>query len=301
MTLACLESVREQTREVEPRVVVVDNASEDGSAEAIAERFPRVELIRFDRNIGFAAANNLAAGRAKGAWLLLLNPDTVVLDGAIDRIVRFAEDRPGHGIYGGRTVFADGSLNPTSCWGRMTLWSAFCRASGLSSVFRNSRVFDPESLGRWRRDTAREVDIVTGCFLLIRRELWERLGGFDEAFFMYGEEADLNLRARKLGARPIICPEATIVHYGGASERVRADKMVRLLRAKMGLIQKHWSPPLRPFGYAFLAMWPATRALHSALTRLIGRSRADRAGGDGGRAWREIWRRRAEWFMLHAS
>src|SRR5690606_35725860 len=118
----------------------------------------------------------------------------------------------------------------------------FCVATGLSSLFRGSSLFNPEGYGGWKRDTVREVDIVSGCFFLIRRELWERLGGFDPAFFMYGEEADLCLRARKLGARPMVTPEATIVHYGGASERVRADKMVRLLQAKALLIRRHWGP-----------------------------------------------------------
>jgi len=298
MTLACLASVFVQAREVEPRVIVVDNASEDGSADAIAERFPQVELIRLDRNIGFAAANNLAARRAKGEWLLLLNPDTVVLDGAIDRIVRFTAVRPGHGIYGGRTVFADGSLNPTSCWGRMTLWSAFCRASGLSSVFRNSRVFDPESLGCWRRDTVREVDIVTGCFLLIQRELWERLGGFDEAFFMYGEEADLNLRAKKLGARSIICPEATIIHYGGASEPVRTDKVVRLFDCKARLMRKHWSAPAAALGVKCLGAWALHRGALLWLGWALTRSKRMKEGAD---SWLGVWRARDRWLACSAG
>src|SRR5690606_2943956 len=118
-----------------------------------------------------------------------------------------------------------GSLNPTSCWGRSTPWSEFCHAVGLSAAFRGSRLLNPEGLGSWRRDSVREVDIVTGCFLLLPRALWERLGGFHPDFFMYGEEADLCLRARRLGVRPIITPEATIVHYGGRSENKRIQKM----------------------------------------------------------------------------
>lgn len=288
MTLACLESLYAETRKVRFRVIVVDNASDDGSADAIAGRFPHVELIRSDDNIGFAAANNLAAMRADSEFLLLLNPDTVVLDHAIDRLMEFARRTPDRGIWGGRTVFADGSLNPTSCWRRMTLWSLACRAVGLSTMFPGSSLCNPEGYGGWRRDSERDVDIVTGCFLLIRRELWERLQGFDPAFFMYGEEADLCLRARRLGARPGITPDATIVHYGGASERVRADKLVRLLAAKRRLIERQFGYSRRAVALALLAAWPASRSIASlGIPRLS--------------PWREVCVRRREWLRFGGS
>lgn len=282
MTLACLESVYAEMGDVHFRVIVVDNASQDGSADAIADRFPQAELIRSDENIGFAAANNLAAERAESEYLLLLNPDTVVLDCAIDRLMEFARRTPERGIWGGRTVFADGSLNPTNCWKRMTIWGLACRAVGLATLFPRSSICNPEGYGAWSRDTERDVDIVTGCFFLIRTGLWRELGGFDRSFFMYGEEADLCLRARRLGARPGITPEATIVHYGGASERVRADKVVRLLMAKRLLISRHFGPVRGRVAGALLAAWPATRAIASAV---LGRSSA----------WSEVWVRRGEW------
>ena len=194
-------------------------------------------------------------------WLLLLNPDTVVLDGALDKLMAFRRAHPEAGIWGGRTVFADGSLNPASCWRRQTLWSLFCRASGLAAVFRRSDLFNPEAYGGWPRDTVREVDIVTGCLFLIARETWDRLGGFDPVFVMYGEEADLCLRARQIGLRPVITPDAVIIHYGGASEKVRADKLVRLLRAKAELVKRHFAPGTRAPGLALLAAWPASRLL----------------------------------------
>jgi GT2 family glycosyltransferase len=270
---------------------VVDHHSHEGSADAIAAEFPGVVLMRSEVNLGFAGANNLAARGATGEFLLLLNPDTVVLGRAVERLVAFAESRPEAGIWGGRTVFADGSLNPTSCWAKPTPWSLLCLGTGLSSVMRRSRVFNPEGYGGWQRDAVREVDIVTGCFLLIRRSLWERLGGFDPAFFMYGEEADLCLRARALGARPVITPEATIVHYGGASERVRADKMVRLLTAKVLLLKRHWRPRLVPLGVAILKAWPLTRGLAWSVVSLGWRRRALEQAG----MWWTVWSRRAEW------
>jgi GT2 family glycosyltransferase len=167
----------------------------------------------------------------------------------------------------------------------MTLWSVTSQVLGLSSLFRQSRLFNPEGYGGWDRSTEREVDIVTGCFLMIRRSFWEQLGGFDPAFVMYGEEADLCLRARARGARPRITPEATIVHYAGASETVRSDKMVRLLRAKVLLVRRHFPAWQRPLGLALFRLWPWSRAWGSRLMR--------RPGAAG---WAEIWARRGEWW-----
>lgn len=298
LTLAAIASARAETS-VPHEIIVVDNASSDGSAEAIAAAHGAgVQLIALDDNIGFGRANNLAASRARGRRLLLLNPDTVVLDRAIDRLVAFAETCPDAGIWGGRTLFADGSLNPSSAWGRMTLWNLFCRASGLTGLFARAAVFNGEALAGWNRDTVRRVDIVSGCFLLVEALLWRRLGGFDRAFFMYGEEADLCLRARALGARPVVTPEAVIVHLGGASEATRAGKMVKLLAAKTSLIDRHMAPAARPLARLLLRLWPLSRWLaRGAAAKLTGSTRQAAAAA----AWREVWRRRHEWRHGYAA
>ena len=214
MTAAALDSVLAETRTTSFEIIAVDNASTDGSSAMLAQHPAKPQLIARNDNIGFARANNVAASQARGRYLLLLNPDTVVLDGAIDNLVAFARARPEARIWGGRTIFADGSLNPSSCWCRMTPWNLFCRASGLTAMFAQSEVFNGEAFGGWARDSERDVDIVSGCFFLIEKELWDELGGFDPLFFMYGEEADLCLRARALSAKPAVTPEATIIHYG---------------------------------------------------------------------------------------
>jgi GT2 family glycosyltransferase len=291
LTLACLRSVAGATR-LPHEVIVVDNDSRDGSAVAIAEEHPEVRLVARPDNLGFAGGNNLAAGLAAGEYLLLLNPDTVVLEGAIDRLVAFARARPEAGIWGGRTIFADGSLNPSSCWRRMTLWNVFCRTTGLTGIFPRSALLNAEAYGGWERDSERAVDIVQGCYLLIRRELWQSLGGFDPVFFMYGDDADLCLRARALGARPRMTPDSVIVHYGGASEPVRADKMVRLLTAKTELVTRHFPAWQRPLGRLLFRLWPLTRlAATGALATATNRP-APRAAYA---TWAEVWARRAVW------
>ena len=292
MTLACLNSVVAETQATRCEIIVVDNASSDGSADALAAAHPEVRLVRSNENMGFAQANNVAAEIAKGDLLLLLNPDTVVLDGAIDRLVAFAKARPEARIWGGRTVFGDGSLNPSSCWRRMSLWNLFCRAAGLTGLFPDSKFFNAEAYGGWQRDSEREVDIVTGCFFLIERRFWETLGGFDPLFFMYGEEADLCLRARSLGARPRITPDARIVHYGGASERVRVEQIIRVSRAKVSLLARHMPASLRGAGVFLYRLWPLSRVLAyrvAMLAQLNDRFAEEHA------VWSEIWQRRREW------
>lgn len=289
LTLDCLRSVYEQTRGIDFEVIVLDNASTDGSAAAIAAEFPQVRLMEPGSNLGFAVGNNRASQHAAGEFLLLLNPDTVVLDRAIERLLMFARAQPESGIYGGRTLHADRSLNRDSCHGRPTPWSLLCMGLGLSSIFRNSAIFNPEGLGSWRRDSVRAVDCVTGCFLLIDRQLWDSLGGFDESFFMYGEDTDLCMRATAAGYPCLLCPEAQIIHYGGRSERVRADKMVRLFRAKVQLFEKHWPPHMIGFGIRMLQLWALTRTIATRLAMLVGRDcRASH------KAWREIFHRRSE-------
>ncbi len=293
MTLACLRSVAAQTR-TPHEVIVLDNASADGSAAAIAAEFPDVRLLAEDENHGFARANNIAAKHAKGEYLLLLNPDTVVLDGALDRLLAFARRLPAAKIWGGRTVFADGSLNPASCWRRMTLWNLFCRATGLTGIFRNSALFNSEGYGGWDRMTEREVDIVTGCLFLLARDDWTRLDGFDPALFMYAEEADLCLRARKtILARPRVTPDVVIVHHGGASEKVLADKMVRLLRAKRELIRRHFPVWQQPLAMALFDIVPVSRRLALNGMTLLRPGGARRS--ESARVWTEIWERRDEW------
>ncbi len=285
MTMACLASVMAETRDAPYELIVVDNASSDGSAAAINALGDRVRLIPLTENIGFARANNLAARSARGELLLLLNPDTVILDGAIDRLATFASANPAAGIWGGRTLFGDRRLDPTSVWARMTPWSMTTRAFGLDHAFSSSPLFNPEGYGGWARDAIRPVDIVTGCFLMIRSALWEQLGGFDRAFFMYGEEADLCLRAARLGARPLFTPTATIIHYGGASERTQAGKVEKLFRAKVTLMHRHWSAPARAFGKAMLMAWPLSR-----LAVASGLGRTAQAA-----MWGEVWSHRATW------
>lgn len=289
-TLECLASLYAFPPNVSFEVILLDNASADGSAEAIRAAWPQLHLIENPDNSGFARGNNIAAVKATGQRLLLLNPDTLVFAGSFDALWAFAERAPKRRIWGGRTLFADHSLNPSSCWAKISLWSLFCSAFGLIWLFPRSALFNPESYGDWRRDSERDVDIVTGCFLMIDHDLWRDLNGFDPAFFMYAEEADLCLRARALGAKPGISPTAEIIHLGGASETSLTEKLIKTTRGRITLIRKHWHPAAVFAGLLLYRLW--------AFSRMVGSHFVAGPRDQPGKAadkWRAVWQRRREW------
>ena len=275
---ACLASIYETAGDLEPEVVVLDNASGDGTVELVRSEFPQAQLVASETNLGFAAGVNRAAEAAQGEYLLLLNPDTVVHEGAIQALLAFARSRPKGGLYGGRTLDPDGTVNPGSCWAAPSLWSLFCFATLLTTAFRRNALFDPESIGGWKRDTVREVDIVTGCLMLAPRSLWRELDGFDTRFFMYGEDADLSLRAHALGYRPAITPDAVVTHEIGVSSDADGAKYLFLYRGKATLLRKHWHGLRLRAGLALLVAGVGARALLRP------------RGG-----YADVWRRRREW------
>jgi GT2 family glycosyltransferase len=292
MTCACIQSVIDEAHGLDQEIIVLDNTSTDGSADAIAERFPSVHLIRSPDNLGFGKGNNVAAQKATGEYVLLLNPDTVVLDNAIGKLVQFAKQKPAAKMWGGKTLFGDGSLNPASCWGFMSLWSVVSNAFALSSVFPRQPFFNPEAYIGWDRGTEREVDLITGCFLLLKRSFWKELNGFDERFYIYAEEADLCFRAWQHGARPTVTPTAQIVHYGGASETVRASKLIRLWSGKATFILKHWSRGKAAAGVAMLKLHTLLRA---AIYGLSGRLLNRPSHLTSAHEWWEVWKQRRTW------
>lgn len=282
-TLACLRSVLAEPAGVPTQIVLVDNDSADGSADAVARELPEVTLVRSGGNLGFARAVNLGVENSDSQYVLLLNPDTVVLPGSLRSLIDFAIANPRYGLYGGRTLREDGTLDPSSCWGAPSLWSLSMFALGLSTAFSGSRVFDPESLGRWPRDTVREVPIVTGCLLLIPRERFVALGGMDSRFFLYGEDAEFSLRAARSGLRPVIVPDATIIHAVGASTGARGPKMNMVMAGKVTMLR---------------ASWGARRAGAGVRLLLAGaylRSRLEALAGREDRMWTHVWRSRHRW------
>jgi len=289
MTLECIASIYEQTTSHRIQVIVLDNDSKDGSAEAIAARFPDVELIASRENHGFARGNNVASLRSKGRRTLLLNPDTVILDRAIDRLLDFADGHPEHRLWGGRHCFADGSINTFNCFRDYSVWSTFCSALGLNRIFSGSSAFNPRPYPGYDRMSTREVEVVTGCYLLIDTELWKELEGFDPEFFMFAEEVDLCRRARDAGARPIINAESLIVHHGGGSAPSRSiERRIQLFRAERQYYRKHMGGIRSFLACMFSEMRIIRLAILGSLMQLVTRRKNPRAS-------LELIRRRREW------
>jgi N-acetylglucosaminyl-diphospho-decaprenol L-rhamnosyltransferase len=290
----CLASVIPQLPADGSRVVVVDNDSVDGTAEMVERDWLDAIVVRSGANLGFARGCNLGASVLDADNVLFLNPDTRMAPGCIAALLDLAERRPDAGLYGGRAVGPDGTFDPRSCFGRPTIWSLVCFATGLSSMFPSSTALNPEGIGGWPRDRERAVDVVSGCLLLAPRGVWEQLEGFDETFFMYGEDADLCIRSAALGYRPMITPAAGIVHVAGASSPAVSKEML-LFRGKAGLVRKIWSGPMQAVAVGLLVGGVGVRARLAALAaRVLPRaSRPERRAEPT--TWSELWRRRGEW------
>ncbi len=234
----CLRSVFENLGDIGAEVLVVDNASIDGSAEMVEREFSGVHLIKNGTNRGFAAANNQAMRCARGRYLLLLNSDTVVLGGVLAQSVRYMDEHFDVGALGCRVLNPDRSLQPT-CFACPTLAYLFLAATGLHSLAW-PKFFGHHRMRHWRRDDERDVDVVTGCYLMIRRTTIDEVGVLDESFFLYGEETDWCVRFKQAGWQVRFAPVGEIIHLGGASaDRLDERRELLLGEALIRLHRKH--------------------------------------------------------------
>lgn len=233
ITRQCLNSVFAHPPEAPFEVWVVDNASTDDSVASIRASYPQVKLLTNETNVGFAAANNQAIRRCTGELVLLLNPDTIVHDGALTRLVQFMDAQPRAGACGARLFNADGSLQH-SCYPAPTLGRELLRMFHLDGRVRYR-------MDAWPIDAPREVEVLLGACILARREILETIGLMDERYFMYSEEVDLCYRIAQAGWKLYWVPGAEIVHLGGQSTRqVRTEMFLRLYQGKLMYIRKHY-------------------------------------------------------------
>jgi N-acetylglucosaminyl-diphospho-decaprenol L-rhamnosyltransferase len=223
----CLASLVNNSCSHELEIFVVDNDSKDDSVPMVQAHFPQVKLITNQQNMGFAAANNQAYKHFTGSYIILLNPDACVKPGAIDQAVDFMENHPDVGICGGRLVNANGHLEPSARRFPNSLFK-FLIISGLSDKFSTSKFFSGADYKYFDHQTPLEVDWVPGTFSLIRRAMLEEIGFFDERFYLYYEETDLCLRARRAGWKIYFFPGAEVIHVGGASSKTRKDLQLDL-------------------------------------------------------------------------
>jgi hypothetical protein len=219
----CLQALYQHGTGSSMEVIVVDNDSHDHSADMVKEEFPGAHLIANSLNLGFAAANNQAFRLTKGEYIILLNPDAYIGPSSIRNAVRFMDDNPGCGLCGGKIISPVGRLEPSARRFPSPV-SKLLTLSGLSARFPSSPFFNGHEFGGFAHDRPLEVDWVPGTFTIVRKKMLDNIGPFDERFYIYYEETDLCLRAKKAGWKIFFIPDAEVMHIGGASSKTRKDK-----------------------------------------------------------------------------
>lgn len=266
----CIRSVMEETSRPH-EIIVVDNASNDGTAAMIAEEFPDVRLIVNDENRGFAAANNQALEVAVGHRVLLLNPDTVILDGAVDTMLGWLEQRPDVGCAGCQVLETDTDVQMT-CFSDPGPLDLLLIESGLHRIFSGSSFFGRPHYAGWDRTSERDVDVVSGMFMLVPRRVVDEVGVMDGSFFIYSEEADWCRRIRDAGYRCVFTPAARILHRegGGKSTAQTRPKMyVQLQKSKLLYVRKHHGLAGRVVAKATLLVSMLARTVVFGLASLV--------------------------------
>ena len=240
----CLESLEAAPPRRSMEIIVVDNASADGSAEMIESRFPQVKLIKSPENLGFSKGNNLGIRQCQGKYIALVNPDVIVFSGCLDALSDFLDQNPKVGNVGPR-VFNPDMTQQSTCRRFPTLWNNFTSATGLASAFKKSRIFAGEHMWYFPHDRTLQVDVLVGCFSMIRREAFDDVGLLDEKLFMYGDDVDWCRRARNAGWDVVFFPGARAIHDRG---KITAPFPVRFALAQQRSVLYYWSKHHSIFG-----------------------------------------------------
>lgn len=211
----CLGSIEENTPRLSYEIIVVDNASRDGTADMLRDTFPQVRLQENEKNEGFTRPMNHALRQARGRLLLLLNPDTLVLPHALEKMVAFLDNHPQAGLCGPKVLNRDGSLQKQCRRSAAGPWDTFSYFSGLAALFPTSPLFGGYLMTYLDEDFTHEAEAISGSCMLVRQAVIDQVGYLDEDFFAYQEDADFCFRARQAGWRIFYYPDAQIIHFGG--------------------------------------------------------------------------------------
>lgn len=276
---ACLASIMAYPSGRHSEVIVVDNASSDGSVHKVRSRYPDVNLIENERNVGFARANNQAIRQAVGRYILLLNPDTEVRSKALETLIRFLEGHEEAGAVGARILNPDGTLQH-SCYPAPTLLNEWLHLFHLDRERR-------EGMDTWDVTEPREVEVLLGACMMIRREALDEVGFLDERFFMYSEEVDFCYRLQKADWSLYWVPQAEVVHHGGQSTRQAAtDMFLQLYEGKLLYFRKHYGPGAARLYKLILLIGSLSRLALVPLTWLERPPRREEHQALAGRYWR---------------
>ncbi len=236
---ACLQSVQKAIANFDAEIIVADNASTDGSKEYYKDKYPNVKFLWLDKNEGFAKGNNQAVQQAKGEYLLILNPDTLMAENVLQVLFDFIKDKPDFGIVGGKMIDGTGHILPESKRGIPTPIVAFSKLTKLYKILR-FKPFHNYYAMHLNDDKSGKVDVLTGAFMFIKKNTYQQVGGFDEQYFMYGEDIDLSYTVLKNGFQNYYCAQAKIIHFKGESSQKGQQYFNRFLNTTFLFQQKHF-------------------------------------------------------------
>ena len=271
----CLRALQDSPNSLNTEIIVVDNASTDGSTVMVETTFPQVKLIKNDQNLGFAKANNIGIRESSGRYVGLINSDATVLGNCLGPLANYLDQHPDVGNVGPRILNQDMTLQ-SSCRRFPTIWNNFCEASGLSKVFRRSSFFSGEHMFFFPHDRESDVNVLVGCFWMVRKAAFEDVGLLDEDFFIYAEDVDWCRRCWNAGWRIVFFPYAQAIHYRGGSSandpvRFAAEQRRAVLHyweKHHGLIGKLGIRAILRLRHLLRYLFTASRAARSSTTRL---------------------------------
>jgi GT2 family glycosyltransferase len=240
----CVLSVQEAIKEIDAEIIVVDNNSSDESVLMMKQKFPDVKLIENKENFGFPKGNNIGVRQAKGKYICILNPDTVVAEDTFTKILAFAERQNNLGIIGCKLIDGTGAFLPESKRGIPTPWVAFTKIFGLYKIFPQTKLFNQYYAQHLNENETGKVAILVGAFMFLEKELYEDLKGFDEDCFMYADDIDLSYRALQKQKSNYYFHETTVLHYKGESTVKDEKYMKRFQEAMNFFYQKHFKKSL---------------------------------------------------------
>lgn len=236
----CVLSVQKAIQDLDAEIIVVDNNSSDDSCAMMKARFPNIRLIENKENSGFPKGNNIAVKEAKGEYLCILNPDTVVAEDTFEKVLAFAKKQTDLGIIGCKLIDGTGNFLPESKRGIPTPWVAFTKIFGLYKAFPKASVFNKYYAQHITENQTGKVDILVGAFMVLKRELYREIGGFDENCFMYSDDIDLSYMALQKGKSNYYFHETTVIHYKGESTIKDGTYMKRFQEAMNFFYKKHF-------------------------------------------------------------
>lgn len=268
----CVLALKNALDGLDHEIIIVDNNSVDGSTEIIRYKYPEIILIENDTNRGFAKACNQGLKYAKGEYLLLLNPDTMIQEDTIATMLAFFEEYPRAGAAGCKILNADGTMQSACRRSFPTPMVALPKLLGLSRLFPKSKLFGKYNLTYLDPDQVAEVDAISGSFVMLRREVYLKVGGLDETFFMYGEDLDYFYRVKEAGWKIYYVPDTKIIHYKGESTKLASfDNFIAFYKAMDIFVKKHFSRGYSFFLDIMLSFGIFLRGIISLVGRLVRR------------------------------